>query len=78
MASLVLACPACGQRTTHDSERFGDRVRCGCGMTFTASPVIAVTAWRSAFAHVSRSKMSFVAAAFLCNALGCTGIALTF
>lgn len=70
MASLVLACPACGQRTTCDSEHFGDRVRCKCGMTFTASPVFAVTPWRTAFSHVTRSKLSFVTAAVLLAASG--------
>src|SRR2546429_20979 len=40
--TIVIACPSCGIQKKPGTECLGQKVQCGCGMSYSVSPVFAV------------------------------------
>lgn len=67
MPSITIACPACGARRIVTESELGQRLHCGCGMMFSASPVFAVpeergpSAWFEKFSAMSKAGKAWLA-----------------
>lgn len=73
MPPLTIACPSCGTKQKLGPETLGQKVQCPCGMSFSASPVFAVSSgsdWPPAWLTGRGSRL--FAAAILVGALSGT------